>query len=170
MKRAFIIICAALFAIQSSAAIAALPAQNLLKGSSSTIDVDYEIGDVAIADPKVCDYVIGKSRKQIYLNARAAGRTTLTMWDAGGTKRDEVTITVFTTTVSEVLRKVKDQFGSLEGILAAAAPGGEHGSLKQKMRDKLEDHAEDARLAQSLVRLQTDLDLGLNLRELRYGG
>ncbi len=63
-----------------------------------------------------------------------------------------------------------EEFGSLEEILAAAAPGGEHGSLKPKMRDKLEDHAEDARLAQSLVRLQTDLDLGLNLKELRYGG
>ena len=116
MKRAFVIICAALFAVQSSAVIAALPAQNLLKGSSSTIDVDYEIGDVAIADPKVCDYVIGKSRKQVYLNPREAGRTTLTMWDAGGTKRDEVPITVFTTTVSEVLKQAKDQFGSLEGI------------------------------------------------------
>jgi len=63
-----------------------------------------------------------------------------------------------------------EEFGSLEEILAAAAPGGEHGSLKPKMRDKLEDHAEDARLAQSLVRLQTHLELGLNLRELRYGG
>jgi len=56
-----------------------------------------------------------------------------------------------------------DEFGSLEEILAAAAPGGEHGSLTQKLCDKLEDHADDARLAQSLVRLQTNLDLGLNL-------
>ena len=63
-----------------------------------------------------------------------------------------------------------DDFGSLEAILAAAAPGGEPGSLTQKMRDKLEDHADDARLAQSLVRLQTDLDLGINLKELRYSG
>ena len=54
-------------------------------------------------------------------------------------------------------------------LLAAAAPGAEHGSLTPKMCDKLEDHAEDARLAQSLVRLQTDLDLGINLKTLRYG-
>ena len=40
----------------------------------------------------------------------------ITLWDAGGAKRDEVPITVFTTTVSEVLRKTKEQFGSLEGI------------------------------------------------------
>jgi len=63
-----------------------------------------------------------------------------------------------------------DEFGSLEEILAAAAPGGEPGSLTQKMRDKLEDHADDARLAQSLVRLQTALQLGLNLKDLRYSG
>lgn len=116
MKRAFIIIFAVLFAIHTTAAFAAVPAQNLLTGSSSTLDVDYEIGDVAIADPKVCDYVIAKSRKQVYLNPRDAGRTTLTLWDASGTKRDEVPITVFTTTVSEVLKQAKDQFGSLEGI------------------------------------------------------
>ncbi len=66
--------------------------------------------------------------------------------------------------------KLIGEFGSLEAVLAAAAPGGKHGSLKPKMCDKLQDHAEDARLAQSLVRLQTDLDLGLNLKTLRYGG
>jgi len=66
--------------------------------------------------------------------------------------------------------KLLDEFGSLDAILAAAAPDAEHGSLTPKMRDKLEDHAEDARLAHSLVCLQTDLDLGLNLKELRYRG
>lgn len=63
-----------------------------------------------------------------------------------------------------------EEFGSLDAILAAAASDHEHGSLTTKMRDKLQDHAEDARLARSLVQLQTDLDLGLNLKELRYGG
>lgn len=63
-----------------------------------------------------------------------------------------------------------EEFGTLDGILAAAAPNAEHGWLTRKMRDKLQDHAEDARLAQSLVRLQTDLDVGLNLKDLRYGG
>jgi 5'-3' exonuclease len=40
--------------------------------------------------------------------------------------------------------------------------------LAPKRRHKLVDHIDDARLAQSLVRLQTDLDLGLNLKALRY--
>ena len=79
--------------------------------------------------------------------------------------------------------KLIDDFGSLEAILAAAgvkdaeadavngAPYGEAPpSMKPKLRDKLFDHADDARLAKSLVRLQTDLDLGLNLKALRYAG
>jgi protein Xni len=66
--------------------------------------------------------------------------------------------------------KLLDEFGSLDAILAAGASDDEHGSMTRRMRDKLEDHADDARLARSLVRLQTDLDLGVNLKELRYGG
>lgn len=66
--------------------------------------------------------------------------------------------------------KLLDEFDTLDNILAAALPDGEHGSLSRKMRDKLQDHADDARLARSLVRLQTDLELGINLKELRYRG
>lgn len=66
--------------------------------------------------------------------------------------------------------KLLDEFGSLDAVLAAASSAEDHDSLSTRLRDKLQDHAEDARLARSLVQLQTDLDLGLNLRELRYGG
>ena len=79
--------------------------------------------------------------------------------------------------------KLIDNFGPLEAILAAAgvndaeadaangAPSGDASpSLTPKLRDKLFDHADDARMAKSLVRLQTDLDLGLNLKALRYAG
>ncbi len=100
----------------STAAHAAIPAQNLLKGQATTVDVDYEIGDVAIADPKVCDFVVAKERRQIYLNPKEAGKTTLTVWDVGGTKRDEIPVVVFTTTLAEVLRQAKESFGSLDGI------------------------------------------------------
>ncbi len=81
--------------------------------------------------------------------------------------------------------KLIGEFGSLDGILAATgateadaetveadteanAAGADRPALAPKMRDKLVDYAQDAREAQSLVRLQTDLDLGLNLKALRY--
>ncbi len=82
--------------------------------------------------------------------------------------------------------KLIEDFGSLEAILAAAGvqdtqtpevgattvapPEGSSPALAPKLRDKLFDHAEDARMAKSLVQLQTDLDLGLNLKALRYTG
>jgi len=84
--------------------------------------------------------------------------------------------------------KLIGDFGTLDAMLAAAGAAGgkakdgaetgddaaelpEPGpALAPKLRDKLVDYAEDARLSKSLVRLQIDLDLGLNLKELRYEG
>ena len=67
--------------------------------------------------------------------------------------------------------KLIEDFGSLDEILAATKPdkGDDHAPvLSMKMRDRFVDYSEDARQAQSLVRLQTDLTLGLNLKALRY--
>jgi|TARA_B100000959_G_scaffold286218_1_gene363907 5'-3' exonuclease len=67
--------------------------------------------------------------------------------------------------------KLIEDFGSLDEILAAAASTKSDDRapvLSMKMRDKFVDYSEDARQAQSLVRLQTDLTLGLNLKALRY--
>ncbi|MEZ5331888.1 MAG: 5'-3' exonuclease H3TH domain-containing protein [Thermoanaerobaculia bacterium] len=61
--------------------------------------------------------------------------------------------------------KLLDAHGSLEAILTVAAA--EPTELSPKLAAKLRDHAADARLARSLVALRTDLELGLNLRDLR---
>ena len=80
--------------------------------------------------------------------------------------------------------KLIAEHGSLEAILAAADPAAAGAAadpastsvtvpappLTPKLRERLVDHAEDARLAQSLVTLQTNLDLGINLKDLRYRG
>ena len=52
--------------------------------------------------------------------------------------------------------------GTLEGVLQAA------GNMEGRLGDTLRQHAEDARLARRLMRLQDDLVLGVNLRDLRY--
>lgn len=57
-----------------------------------------------------------------------------------------------------------EEHGDLDSILAAAGPIG------GKVGESLAEHAEDARLSRKLVRLKTDLDLGVNLQELRYLG
>jgi protein Xni len=56
-------------------------------------------------------------------------------------------------------------YSTLDAILAAAAMGE---TLSPAVEARLVAHEKDARLAQELVRLRTDLNLGVNLRSLRY--
>jgi protein Xni len=65
--------------------------------------------------------------------------------------------------------KLLASWGSLEGALAAAAdPAG--GGLTPRLAGALRAHAGAARLARSLLAPRTDLELGLNLRDLRVPG
>lgn len=100
----------------SSSVCAELPPQVLMKGQSSTLVVDYDIGDVAVADPSVCDFLVGKDRRSFYINARGGGETIVTLWDVSGTKREEVLVRVVTTTLKEALEKAKQEFSDLTGV------------------------------------------------------
>lgn len=55
-----------------------------------------------------------------------------------------------------------EEHGDLEAILAAAD------QMDGKLGESLVEHAEEARLSRTLVGLKTDLELGVNLQELRY--
>jgi len=57
-------------------------------------------------------------------------------------------------------RALLTEYGDLEQLLADPAPG--------KAAAKVQAHAEAALLAQKLVRLQLDIPLGFNLRDIRY--
>src|SRR3989344_2307084 len=100
----------------TSASATSIPPQSLTKGESATISTDYEIGDVAVGDPKVVDFLIQENRKQIYLNAKGEGFTTLTLWDTKGEARDAIPITVYQTSLKGILSEAKQSFGSLKTI------------------------------------------------------
>jgi len=102
--------------VHSMPALASVRNQVLIKGQSDTFTVDYEIGDVAVADPKVCDYLVGKGRRSIYINAKGSGETSITLWDAGGVERDNFSIKVVTTTLKDILDRVKRTYGNLDGV------------------------------------------------------
>lgn len=55
-----------------------------------------------------------------------------------------------------------EEHGSLEAILEAAS------EIPGKLGERLADEADAARLSRRLVRLKTDLELGINLRDLRW--
>ncbi|MBE9546002.1 MAG: hypothetical protein IMF10_00735, partial [Proteobacteria bacterium] len=54
------------------------------------------------------------------------------------------------------------EFNDLDNILAVAD------MMKGKTGEMLRSHAEDARMSQALVRLCSDMELGLNLKSFRY--
>lgn len=54
------------------------------------------------------------------------------------------------------------EFNDLDNILSVAA------MMKGKTGEMLRSHAEDARTSQALVRLCSDMELGLNLKSFRY--
>lgn len=92
--------------------ILAFQPKYLVKGISETMTTDYEIGDVAVSDPTVLDFMVQKGRNEIFLNPLKAGVATLTIWDSGGSKRDSLPVTVGLTSVEDVVKEIKNIFSN----------------------------------------------------------
>ena len=84
------------------ACVSALPAQTtevqspieMLTGDQKTLGPGYAIGNIAIGDPKVCDFKMLPGRREVMLVAKGQGHTLLTLWDQKGVKRAEIEIDV----------------------------------------------------------------------------
>lgn len=100
----------------SPSAQASIEAQALVKGQSVTVSTDYDIGDAAVADPAVCDFLVGQDRRSLYVNARGGGETSMTLWDVKGNKRDAFPVRVVTATLAETLTRARDTVGALPGV------------------------------------------------------
>lgn len=111
MKKIFLIFSVILVVTSNLAAMDG-KAVNLTKGQSTTINTEYDIGDVAIADNTICDYVVQDSRRQVYLNPRGEGRTTLTIWDANGVERERITINIASTNLKLIMDDANKIFGN----------------------------------------------------------
>lgn len=84
--------------------------QRIAKGKTITIDTDYEIGDAAVSDSRVCEFMITESRRELYVNAKQDGSIMLTIWDHAGKKRDVVPIEVATSAVDGIANEAKTIF------------------------------------------------------------
>jgi hypothetical protein len=56
----------------------------------------FAVGDIAIAEPEIADYKVLRGRKELLLYGKAAGTTTLILWDQRRVKRAVITIHVVT--------------------------------------------------------------------------
>lgn len=105
-----------LMALMSGDATAQNGERELVVGRAITLDTDYNIGDVAITDPQVVDYLVQKSRRAVYLNPRSEGRATLTIWDDQDKVRAVVTLKVVSEKIDTVVKSVKDELDNVAGI------------------------------------------------------
>lgn len=105
----------ALLLAPSAYAVGRAP-QLLVVGASSTITTDYAIGDAAITNPGVCDYLVRDSRTEVYLNARQAGAAMLTLWDAQGVQRDAIPIQVSAVDLDRLAERVRDDLQLGEAV------------------------------------------------------
>lgn len=68
--------------------------ERLVAGEQKVVKPGYAVGDIAIANPGVCDFRVVSGRREVMLIANGPGFTTLTIWDQRSVKRDEIAIEV----------------------------------------------------------------------------
>lgn len=93
--------------ISAMAHAAHIPKQGLIVGEAATIETEYIIGDVAVSDSEILDFMIEDSRRGIYLNPRKEGAVTLTIWDADGVKKDAVPVEIQKSDLGDVADEAK---------------------------------------------------------------
>jgi hypothetical protein len=84
-------------------ALGATSTERMATGEQRVLKPGYAVGDIAISNPKVCDFRVLANRTQVMLIANGVGFTTLTMWDQRGVKRDEVTIEVISAQMAKLI-------------------------------------------------------------------
>jgi hypothetical protein len=99
--------------------------QELLTGDQKLLQPGYLIGNIAMADPRVCNFRVLPERKTVLLVAVSEGHTTLTIFDQQGVKRDDVAIDV----ISREFAKLRDDVQAL----VTAYPDVEVASLGRRL-------------------------------------
>lgn len=90
--------------------------QNLVVGRALTLTTSYAIGDVAISDSSICNFVIRENRNELYLNPLKEGITTLTIWDNADNKQDSFTIQVVAVSLDTVKRAAEEFVENIPGV------------------------------------------------------
>ena len=89
----------------------------LVIGEQKTFRPGYAVGDIAIANPDVCDYRVIAGRREVMLIANGQGFTTLTIWDQRGVKRDEIGIEVVSREFAKVQADLADLLRPYPGVV-----------------------------------------------------
>jgi hypothetical protein len=82
--------------------------ERLVVGEQKTFRPGYAGGDIAISNPRVCDFRVVSGRLEIMLIANGQGFTMLTVWDQRGVKRDEIGIEVVSPAFAKLLNDLAE--------------------------------------------------------------
>ncbi|MDO8519828.1 MAG: pilus assembly protein N-terminal domain-containing protein [Deltaproteobacteria bacterium] len=100
----------------SSKSFGRIEDQDLVIGRAITVTTTYEIGDVAMSDSSVCNYVIRENRRELYLNPTKEGTTSMTIWDQTDQKQDTFTIRVVAVSLDTVRSTAEEFAGQIPGV------------------------------------------------------
>ncbi|MBI2343573.1 MAG: pilus assembly protein N-terminal domain-containing protein [Deltaproteobacteria bacterium] len=110
------LLAAGIWSVMVSRALAERQPIALVQGQSTTVVTEYDIGDAAITNPAVCDFLIRDSQREIYLNSRGPGVVMLTLWDVAGTQRDVIPIEVTDVDLEAVMTTARRQLGDMPQV------------------------------------------------------
>ena len=87
-------------------------------GGQKLLRLDFAVGRTAIADDNVADFRVLDSRREILVQGRRPGQTTLTLWDQQGNLMREITLRVRPSsgTATQIMEELEQLLGAVEGI------------------------------------------------------
>ena len=88
----------------------------LVKDKPQSIDLDYEIGEIALGNPGVVSVIADREKKRIVLSPLETGETALLVFDTAGKQRDNIVITVSSADLDEFVKDLKFLFRDIEGL------------------------------------------------------
>jgi pilus assembly protein CpaC len=123
-----LIVAAVLTACCWPAAAQTVPAQtgstremSMLEGRGELMTFDRDVQKVAVAEPKVADVIV-VSPREVMVNAKSAGRTTIVIWETGaGPARFNVTVTSDTSEFENFKKTIQD--GASGGTVSVTGSG-----------------------------------------------
>lgn len=116
VRIALVILTGLLASALPAPAWAQIRAERLAVGEQKTFKPGYAVGDIAIANPDVCDFRVVSARREVMLIATGQGFTTLTVWDQRGVKRDEIAIEVVSREFAKLLNDLAELLRPYPGV------------------------------------------------------
>jgi pilus assembly protein CpaC len=111
----WVMVAAALLGASAPARGADAGKVELLAGESKSVQTDYLLGNVMVANPKVADLRRASDREVVIIGT-GPGSTDVTLWDQQGAKRQEIRVMVGARDLKLYADQVRSLIGEIDGV------------------------------------------------------